>query len=105
MIVPSASVTAAWNVTPFTVRPAKFRRTLWLGWNSTTLSMARRARWNKRAKHRRVAHPTQNGSLQGDSPTWTDSCRTDAVARFSLHSKLLNNHHATSGKIAEEARQ
>src|SRR5205809_6902666 len=58
MIVPSASVTAAWNVTPFTVRPARFSRTLWLGWYGTTLSMARRARWNKRAKHRRVAHPT-----------------------------------------------
>src|SRR5437762_237820 len=30
---PTASVTAAWKVTPSACRPARFTRTTWFGWN------------------------------------------------------------------------
>src|SRR5216683_4779929 len=34
-IWPTASVTAAWNITPSACRPARFTRTSWPGWNMT----------------------------------------------------------------------
>src|SRR5216117_1847086 len=41
MIVPSASVTAAWKVTPCALKPARFRRTRWFGSNDTAKSFHR----------------------------------------------------------------
>src|SRR2546425_6804569 len=41
MMVPSASVTAAWKVTPCAMRPARFSRTRWLGSNCTAKSSHR----------------------------------------------------------------
>jgi hypothetical protein len=50
---PTASVTAAWKVTPPASSPARFTRTSWPGWKIASIGKCSRlARVNARAQHR-----------------------------------------------------
>ena len=52
---PTASVTAAWNITPSACRPARFTRTSWPGWNMIPVQGSSRCETSNASRFRWVA--------------------------------------------------